>query len=433
MNQLASTRINRRAVIGGMAAASAALALGRPALAQDKVKLVVLTHWGTQDQKDVLDAIFADYMAANPNVEVEHQTVAFADLVSRITTGQLGGDNPDIYHYYNLWMPDFVGSGLLATPPEAVVSDVTSNYGAGAVSGATYTDQLWGYPTEQNTYQLIANKAMMAEAGVTTPPATWDELKSAAEAMTKRDGDKVTQAGMMFLQSWDTGVVHPWTSLLYSNGGEYVSADNTKALFNEQPGLDTLNMQLDLINSGAAMTSVLEDNDFLTGQAAMTIMANFWGAELRAGMTGGIENVSVSPIPHTEGHDPVAVQYQWIWGVSATTQKAEAAWSLLQWLNSPVDGGSSPMGNFLTTALNAIPGRTSDQAAHEDLLGDAFVAPFVEALKTSRTEPIIPGAAEIKTGLQKQIESAWFGEKSAEEALNQAASDADAILAEKGA
>jgi multiple sugar transport system substrate-binding protein len=329
-------------------------------------------------------------------------------------------------------MPDFVGSGLLATPPDAVITDVTANYGAGAVSGATYTDQLWGYPTEQNTYQLIANKAMMAEAGVTAPPATWDELKSASEAMTKRDGDKVTQAGMMFLQSWDTGVVHPWTSLLYSNGGEYVSADNSKALFNEQPGLDTLNMQLDLINSGAAMTSVLEDNDFLTGQAAMTIMANFWGADLRAGMTGGIENVSVSPIPHTEGHDPVAVQYQWIRGVSATTQKAEAAWSLLQWLNSPVDGGSSPMGNFLTTALNAIPGRTSDQAAHEDLLGDAFVAPFVEALKTSRTEPIIPGAAEIKTGLQKQIESAWFGEKSAEEALNQAAGDADAILAEKG-
>ena len=56
------------------------------------------------------------------------------------------------------------------------------------------------------------------------------------------------------------------------------------------------------------------------------------------------------------------------------------------------------MGNFLTTALNAIPGRTSDQAAHEDLLSDSFVAPFVEALKTSRSEPIIPGAAEIKTG-----------------------------------
>jgi len=432
MNQLASTRINRRTVLGGMAAASAAIALGRPALAQDKVKLVVLTHWGTKEQKDVLDAIFADYMAANPNVEIEHQTVAFEDLVTRITTGQLGGDNPDIYHYYNLWMPDFVGSNLLATPPEAVVSDVTANYGPGAVGGATYNDQLWGYPTEQNTYQLIANKAMMTEAGVTAPPATWDELKSAAEALTKRDGDKVTQAGMMFLKSWDTGVVHPWTSLLYSNGGEYVSTDNTKALFNEQPGLDTLNMQLDLLNSGAAMTSVLADADFESGQAAMTIMANFWGATLRAGMTGGIENVSVSPIPYTEGHDSVAVQYQWIWGVSATTQKAEAAWSLLQWLNNPVDGGSSPMGNFLTTALNAIPGRTSDQAAHENLLSDPFVAPFVEALKASRTEPIIPGAQEIKTGLQKQIEAAWFGQKEAADALNEAADETNKILAEKG-
>jgi multiple sugar transport system substrate-binding protein len=432
MDQLASTRLNRRTVLGGMAAASAALALGRPALAQDKVKLVVLTHWGTKEQKDVLDAIFANYTAANPNVEIDHQTVAFADLVTRITTGQLGGDNPDIYHYYNLWMPDFVGSNLLAPPPEAIVTDVTTNYGPGAVGGATYNDQLWGYPTEQNSYQLIANKAMMTEAGVTAPPTTWDELKSAAEAMTKKDGDKVTQAGMMFLKSWDTGVVHPWTSLLFSHGGEYVATDNSKVLFNEQPGLDTLNMQLDLLNSGAAMAGVLEDADFESGQVAMTIMANWWGATLRAGMQGGIENVSVSPIPYTEGNASVSVQYQWIWGVSATTQKAEAAWSLLQWLNNPVNGGSSPMGDFLTSALNAIPGRSSDQAAHEDLLSDAFVAPFVEALKTSRSEPIIPGAAEIKTGLQKQIEAAWFGEKTAEESLTEAADEANKILAEKG-
>ena len=90
------------------------------------------------------------------------------------------------------------------------------------------------------------------------------------------------------------------------------------------------------------------------------------------------------------------------------------------------------MGNFLTTALNAIPGRTSDQAAHEDLLSDPFVAPFVEALKTSRTEPIIPGAQEIKTGLQKQIEAAWFGQKEAADALNEAADETNKILAEKG-
>ncbi len=427
-----SRSINRRTLLGGALAASAALSLGRPAItgAQDKVTLRILTHWGDQGLKDAMDAILAQYMEANPTVEVIHETVAFAELVTRITTGQLGGDAPDIYHFYNLWLPEFATSELLAAPPDAAVTDITASYGEGSVGGATYNGQLWGYPTEINTFQLISNKAMLDEAGV-TPPATVEEFVAAAEALTKKDGDTVTQAGMLFFHSWDTGVVHPFTSLLYSAGGNYVADDHSKVLFNEQPGLDTLQMQVDMIEAGHAMTGIQEDNDFLTGAAAMTIMANFWGADLRSGMTGGIENVVVSPIPTRGENTSSAVQYQWICGVSAASQQQEAAWALATWLNSPLDGGSSPMGDFLTSALNAIPGRTSDQEAHADLLSDPFIAPFVEAFQTSRSEAIIPGAQEIKTALQTQIEAAWFGEKDAATALADAAAEADAILAEQ--
>jgi ABC-type glycerol-3-phosphate transport system substrate-binding protein len=90
------------------------------------------------------------------------------------------------------------------------------------------------------------------------------------------------------------------------------------------------------------------------------------------------------------------------------------------------------MGDFLTSGLNAIPGRTSDQQAHEDVVGDPFVGPFVEALQTSRTEAILAGAQEVKTALHTQIEAAWFGEKTPEEALNDAAEEANRILGERG-
>src|SRR5690606_7849378 len=106
-----------------------------------------------------------------------------------------------------------------------------------------------------------------------------------------------------------------------------------------------------------------------------------------------------------EGGTSTALQYEWLWTVSNTSANAEAAWNFLTWLNSPAaEGASSPMGDYLTSALNAIPGRTSDQEAHADVLGDDFVAPFVAALATAKTEPILPGAQEIKTGLQTQIE-----------------------------
>lgn len=434
---ISRTGISRRRFAQGMAATPFALGAAakgfRATRAQDKVKLVLLTHWGTQEQKEPLDAILAEYTAANPNVEIEHQTVAFDELLNRISTGQLGGDAPDIYHFYNLWLPDFAASELLSTPPEDVNADITASYAEGTVGGASFNGQAWGYPTEVNDYQLIYNKTMFQEAGIEAPPSTFAELREHAKALTKGSGDNLTQAGIMFLQGWDSGVVHPWTSLLWSNGGQYVAEDYSAALFNEQPGIDTLQLQADIISDGSAILSLLEDADFESGRAAMTIMANWWGATLRASDLG-IENVGVAPIPHGDGGTSTAVQYEWLWGVSNVSQNAEAAWAFLKWLNGPRDGAadaSSPMGDFLTSALNAIPGRTSDQAAHTDVLGDPFVKPFVDAFASARSEPIIPGAQEIKTALQTQIESVWFGQKDAAEALNQAAEEANRILKEK--
>ena len=139
---------------------------GLSAAAQDTVKLTVLTHWNTAEQKDPLEAIFKQYTDANPNVEIELQTVPFADLLTRITTGALGGETTDIVHIYNLWLPDLATS-ILAAPPEAVITDVTAAYAGGTVAGASYGDQVWGFPTEVNTYQLIYNKKMLDAAGVT--------------------------------------------------------------------------------------------------------------------------------------------------------------------------------------------------------------------------------------------------------------------------
>ena len=428
--------VSRRRFVQGAAATSiAASALGssalasRSATAQDPVNLVILTHWGEQNLLNIFQPLLDEYEQQNPNVTIELQTVAFSELLNRITTGQLGGDTPDAIHFYNLWLPEFAGSDLLATPPEDVISDIRQSYPEGTINGASFNDQLWGYPTEVNVWQLLYNKQLLEDAGVTNPPETWEEFREAAAAVTEQG-----TPGLVLLEGWDSGVVHPWTSLLWSNGGEYVDEDASEALFNSQEGVETLQLQLDMINDGSAITSTLEDADFLNGQGAMTFMPNFYGADLRAGMQGGIENVGVAPIPHTEGNESTALQYEWLWGVSQASQHQEEAWRFLNWLNTPRSGdgaASSPMGDFLTTGLNAIPGRTSDQEAHQDVLGDPFVAPFVEALETARTEPIIGGAQEVKTALQTQIESAWAGQKTPDQALNDAADEANRILGER--
>jgi multiple sugar transport system substrate-binding protein len=435
------SRISRRTLLKGAAATPvAASAFGAPAVskrsasAQEEANLVVLTHWGAEAQLAPFQALLDEYQEANPNVTIEYQTVAFGELLNRITTGQLGGDAPDVYHFYNLWLPEFAMSQLLATPPDDVLSDIQAGYAEGTISGASFGGDLWGYPTEVNVWQLLYNRQMLADAGIETPPATWDELREVAAQLTQRDGDEVTIGGLELNHTWDSAVVHPWVSLLWSNGGEYVADDFSEVLFNGPAGVETLQLQVDMLTEGSALATHEDDDLFMNGLAAMIFMPNFWGSDLRAGMQGGIENVGVAPIPASEGNQSTAVQYEWLWGVSEGSANQEAAWAFLQWLNSPRDDNpenSSPMGDFLTSALNAIPGRTTDQEAHASVIEDPFVGPFVESLQTSRPEPLIPGAQEIKTNLQTQIEAAWFGQKSPEDALDDAANEANRILAER--
>jgi ABC-type glycerol-3-phosphate transport system substrate-binding protein len=49
----------------------------------------------------------------------------------------------------------------------------------------------------------------------------------------------------------DWQVVDPFLSLLFSNGGQYLSADNTKALFNSPSGVAALEAELRLFKQGS--------------------------------------------------------------------------------------------------------------------------------------------------------------------------------------
>lgn len=397
-----------------------------------KVKLVLLTHWGEESLLKAFQAKLDEYMKLNPNVTIEYQTVTFDQLLSKILTAHAAGATPDVLHFYNLWLPEFVKGGMLDEPPADVVADIQANYSKSSIEAVSYQGKIWGYPTEINTYLLIYNKKMLQEAGYNKPPETWDQLKEMACKLTQVDSaGKVTRAGIVLITGWDSGVVHPFISLLWSNGGEYLSPDGKKALFNSPEGLATLQLYMDLIQNKCTDLGIRWDTDFPNGKGAMIIMANWWRATLKETFKDGYENVGVAPIPHGPKGTSRTLQYNWLFGVSSTTKHREEAWKLVKWLNTPPkEGQASPIGDFLTSALGAIPSRISDQKALADRF-DAFLQAYVDSLAVARPEPVVLGAQEVKTILQREIEAAWFGQKAPETALTTAAEEANRILAER--
>ena len=400
----------------------------------EKVKLVVLTHWGEEALLKPMQALFDEYTAANPNVEIEYQTVTFDQLLPKITTARAAGTSPDIIHFYNLWLPDFASGGMMADPPADIASDIQASYSPGSVGAVSFGGKAYGFPTEINTYQLIYNKKMLAEAGIDKPPETFAELKDAACKTSKINDDGTTAVtGFALMPGLDSGVVHPFLSLLWSNGGEYLAEDFSTSLFNSPEGQETLQLYVDMINEKCSDPGLGGSfNDFVNGKAAMIIMANWIRATLQTTFADGYENVGVAPVPHGEGDSSATLQYNWLWGVDQSSKNKEEAWKLVKWLNTPRgEGKASPMGEYLTTALGAIPSRLSDQTALSETLSEFFLKAYLDSTSSTRPEPVLIGGQEVKTALQTQIESAWFGEKDAATALTDAETEANRILAEK--
>jgi len=192
-----------------------------------QTKITIATHFET-GQIEYLQAYFDEYERLNPHVTIEHISTPFADFLTRLEVLQASGVGPDISHLYSLWMPELRDAGLIAAPPAYVTQEIERNYVSTAVDGVSMDGQVYGIPTEINNYGLVYNKRLLAERGYANPPGDWDELIDMAKRLTDRSPDgAITQAGYAFLSGWDSAVVHPYLSLLYSDGGRLFAEGNT--------------------------------------------------------------------------------------------------------------------------------------------------------------------------------------------------------------
>lgn len=416
-------------------AVAAGLALVPMSAWADAVNISYLTHWSPETVA-LLETAAKEYAKTNPDVTVTVRAVPFGDLLTTLRSQGGGADGATIAGIYDLWLPELARDKLVAPAPEAVAADVKASWPAGIVSAASVGGTLYGIPNEIDVYALNYNKALFKEAGIAAPPKTWDEFKDAAAKLTKKDAG---QQGFGMINSWAAGVVHPFASLLVSNGGDLV-VDGKPVLDSKQAG-ETFQLYEDLIKSGASdpamatadanTTGPFLDN-FVSGKTGMIIMANWWESALKGGMGDKFADIATAPIPvGPSGDKPRSISYSWMTVVNAGTGEAEqkAAWDFLAWLNSPKSGqnGGSAMAGILMS-MGILPSRSSDVDAYKDKLGSEFLAGYVSVLADAKPFPVVLGGQEFSESLQQTLEALQYGKVSAKDAQANAQADATSIL-----
>jgi multiple sugar transport system substrate-binding protein len=418
-----------------LAASSVAVLLSTNALIQ-AAEISYLTHWAPETVAK-LEAAAAAYSKSHPDTKITVRAVPFGDLLTTLRSSGSGAHGVTIASIYDAWLPDLAKNQLVAPAPQQIAAETKANWPASVVGAASVGGVVYGIPNEIDLYALNYNKMLFAEAGIAGPPKTWDEFLADAKKLTNRSKG---QQGFGMINSWAAGVLHPFASLLVSNGGELVV--NGKPTLDSKPAKETFELYETLIKLGysdpamatadANTTGPFLDN-FVSGKTGMIIMANWWESALKAGMGDKFAEIATAAIPvGPSGDKPRSISYSWMTVVNAKARAEEQkeAWDFLDWLNGPQSGpnGASAMGDILMS-MGILPSRSSDVSAFAPrLASDPFLKGYTETLADAKGFPVVLGGQEFSESLQKTLEAMQFGQLSAEKAQATAQADAVQIL-----
>ncbi|MGP9616216.1 ABC transporter substrate-binding protein [Arthrobacter sp. AOP36-A1-22] len=245
-----------------------------------------ITYWAsnqgtsvTDDERVLQDSI--DRYTEETGTKVELEVIPWSDLYNRILTAVSSGDGPDVLNIGNTWAVSLQASGAFM-PWEGDALDkiggqdrfVQTSWATGGAEGKVPTS----VPLYGLSYSMYYNTKMFKEAGIESPPATWDDFVADAKKLTKdtNDDGKTDQWGVSLAGASVTNNAHAAFIRGLQNGGSLYDADG-KPQFATDGVVKGVNQWVQLMGSDGVVNPSMAEaqngsdmvEDFAAGKSAM--------------------------------------------------------------------------------------------------------------------------------------------------------------------
>ncbi|MEU3485585.1 ABC transporter substrate-binding protein [Streptomyces massasporeus] len=340
-----------------------------------------LTYWASNQgasievDKKVLQPEL-DKFEKQTGIKVKLEVVPWSDLLNRILTATTSGQGPDVLNIGNTWSASLQATGALL-PWDA------ENFGkiggrdrfvdsALGSTGAEGKDPA-AVPLYSMSYALYYNKKLFADAGISKPPATWDELVA--------DGKKLSKDG-----KWGLGMegsnpsenIHHAFVFAKQHGADFFTADG-KADFTGDGTVAAVKQYVDLMAKdkviapgNAEYAQNQSVSDFAKGKTAMLLWQSASANLESQGMSK--DDYGIAPVPVQSGTPGTGKQVNsMVAGINLAvfknTDNTDGAAKFVKFMTSDAEQ------KILNKAYSTIPPVKSAQA------DAAFVTPANGVLK----------------------------------------------------
>ncbi len=241
---------------------AAATAAGGPvATAAPSTEKFTIRISGANDQRSLARGDLGKaYTKDHPNVTVVYEPLA--DLYQKQLIMAAGGTAGEAYQGFSInQYQQMMLAGVYADHTPLIkghnfnFSDLLEQ----AQAGVQYKGKIWAIPYENHAgySSIFINKTMFEKEGIPVPKLDWtddphpglkswsfDDIRSAALQLTKRQGSKITQWGFQ-----EIGAANLWSyqwCIIRSFGGDFMNKDGTKMTLDTPEARDAIKWQVQL-------------------------------------------------------------------------------------------------------------------------------------------------------------------------------------------
>jgi multiple sugar transport system substrate-binding protein len=388
---------------------------------------IVLWHGYVDTEGTAMKQMVAQFNASHPKIHVTAQFYGNSDYaLQKVLTSIAGGNPPDIAYLYGSWAANIAQSPRTLVLNDDIKADKTFNWNDFWPSErqvATVNGKIVGIPALVDNLALVYNKTLFRQAGIPFPTAswTWQDLRSAAKKLT--DPAK-KQFGWAYVNDASEDTVWRFEALLWQAGGEILSSDGKHAAFDSPAGVRALTLLQQMavqdhsvyLDSGNDLYARL----FNSGHIGM-LFTGPWDLSQFPNVSYGVQI-----LPGDQNHQTISGPDNWVLFNNGSA-RSKAAFTFITWFTSPQQDleWATKTGDLpIRQSVLKLPGYSRFIAKYP---GDAT---FVKNLSNAvQVRPVTPLYPKISTALGQAVQAVLLGKAQPQQALSQAASQVNSILA----
>ncbi|WP_246578822.1 ABC transporter substrate-binding protein [Cohnella xylanilytica] len=291
---------------------------------------VTLTYaiWDSNQEKG-LRTIADEFEAANPNIKVNIQVTGWSDYWTMLEAGATGGSLPDVFWMHSNEIYRYASNGMLLDLNDRIANSQSvklENFPEGLNKIYNFQGKQYAIPKDFDTIGLWYNKTMFDAAGLKYPDEswTWDDLYSAAKALTKNG-----VYGFLAPLHNQEG----YYNFVYQNDGTIIT-DDKKSGYDDPKTIEALKFYINFVKEGLS-PAVYDDSEraelIKNGKVAM----GYFGSWNLSGFTENeymAKNFDVAVLPKKEKQASI---YNGLGNAIAfNTKHPDEAWKFVEYLSS---------------------------------------------------------------------------------------------------